>query len=846
MKKSFTLLFVSFIFTFLFYSIPARAETNWNQYFHWPCEVGVEPWAPISDTSWYGPYEYNLCMDSLQNIDIGCPNSTGCCFKIIYYDYTHHHKLVNGQIVADHYAVYIAAILMTNGSGCENCDKIKIADLFYQKLIECKFYPGCYLYDPDFLNLDSVEYKPGSYDVWMITKGHCRNIQNYDSICSDNCCWSKYYVHINRSGYYDGFEKYQESKPLSDTCYSNPQTCTWYCNEFPFEEWLESCCDSIQVSHTIIPDSCCVNISVYNPYCWAPAPKAVFQKFNTLNGQYETEQSINCPYGSTVNYTMCPANGNHFVKYRVKIVSEKNPDIPDCGTTFEEGKTMYTDSVDLSTCCRCDSASAGWLTVLVANDTTCGTGCKVHFELNIDSSVTCFKYYVVEDEHGTKGMPPKNIETEPISNSSFCLDKGEYGTVKVYLLQHLGENLDSACIITKGVACDTANECCPENHNDWLTTSVVYDTTFSDTCCRVIMNLQIPDSITCFHYYYVQDINNNYLTGYNNLETQPIDSVRYCLGTGESGFLKVTLVNNYENMDTTCIINKDVNCPFYYMPLCSLTCDEPWHSVDSTDIIQIDIGCTMKVYYTYRTACPDAPLGNWQELFILYIDYNGCGNYSSQQLFQKAFEYLVQRDPMGFSPMPGDTGCSETWKIGVVSCWRIMMINEGSPLCSDSACCEQILKVCRDSNNVVTYETVKPWLTWDSLTCEPLPDSGYIDPNKCYSICAWLANLYGLVGPQQGIIEPSLNVIDSLTESTQFIVQNKNGILNISLKSKCGEKLRIDVTDVYGINWVSYEQLSITGEMNFKIDLHKLDRGFYVFKVYCNNNYIGNSKIIVE
>jgi len=34
------------------------------------------------------------------------------------------------------------------------------------------------------------------------------------------------------------------------------------------------------------------------------------------------------------------------------------------------------------------------------------------------------------------------------------------------------KNLDSACVFTWGVACDTI-ECCPPNKNDWLTVNVL-------------------------------------------------------------------------------------------------------------------------------------------------------------------------------------------------------------------------------------------------------------------------------------------------------------------------------------------------------------------------------------
>ncbi|OGU12559.1 MAG: hypothetical protein A2X61_06675 [Ignavibacteria bacterium GWB2_35_12] len=846
--KNLLLLIVILLFTICPNSL--FSQTNWENYFAIPCDVPICIWMNQSDTVWDGPKEYNLCMDSLLNSDIGCPNSSHCCFKIIYYENTHHHSLVEGQTTADHFSVFISAILITNGSDCESCDKIKIVDLFYQKLVDCKFDSSCVLYDHDFLNLDSLTSgQYGWYDLWLFTKGACRNIQNYDSVCSDNCCRSIYQAHTNRDHQYDDFRKFQESVPLRDTCYTSAPLCTWYCDEFPFQEWLENCCDSIEVTAQKVDSICCVNISVYNPYCYAPSPRIVFQQYNTETGIYVKEDSLMCPYSDTVKYTMCPSNGNKFVMYKVLIDDSLHPGTPNCDPSYYvEGKTMYTNTIDLSSCCECDSALLdGWLTVDVVNDDTCTNGgCLVSVHLDIDSNITCYKYYVLKDNRGDT-TPPLEVETEYL----YCLDKGEFGTIKVYLLQDSLENLDSACVITKGVACDTI-ECCPPNHDEWLTVNVIKDPSCPDSGCSVFMEWTNRDSIPCYHNYSVESKKNGYLNGWINssIDSNEISLLSYCIGTGIIDTIIVTLYKGYEDVDSTCTIMKIVSCDSLVIDSlpqpcagdCLVEWTEDFQNIRFMHLCDSNSACWLGIHYIYRTC-----LDSLQEFQIINIFRGGnCSCLNDGEAIQKAIEGLITYNPMGFFPTRLDTGCSYQWQVTIHSCWR-----QAGDVCwlmsCPSTCCYQKYKVCRYPLDSITIEPIGETEYYGEVSCQPYPEPPNIpEPNTCYDMCNYIYFSYYSIVPMMPMIHEPINSVEDSTELINFTKNYFDGNLNLSVKSDCGNKIRVDISDVYGIKWLTVEQLSKSEKNNFKIDTHFLDKGLYVYKIYCNGKFIGNGKFIVE
>ncbi|TAL69563.1 MAG: hypothetical protein EPN82_06950 [Bacteroidetes bacterium] len=230
-----------------------------------------------------------------------------------------------------------------------------------------------------------------------------------------------------------------------------------------------TCCYHITVTTEIV-DSCCVKIDVYNPYCnTSPETRPLihFTQYNSKTRTYEVQESVHCPKESTVTYTLCPINNETEVNYRILI------DDPECAGPYVEGYTMRTGTVDLSFCCDCPENRNDWLSVLVEKDHSCpNAGCKVTLDLDIPDSITCFRYYIVDDIYGVD-TPVLSIENDPISEYSFCLNAGQSGYMNVVLLQHPDQYIMDGCILEKFVECDTttsgdtvAMPCTPDCEDD--------------------------------------------------------------------------------------------------------------------------------------------------------------------------------------------------------------------------------------------------------------------------------------------------------------------------------------------------------------------------------------------
>ncbi|TAL67535.1 MAG: hypothetical protein EPN82_13860 [Bacteroidetes bacterium] len=578
------------ILLIVFFYNSLLSQSHWEEIVQPPCWAGY----PSFPLDWQGPFEFKFCIaDTLDAFPDCSTQAANCCYTVVYYDADWEGFPGN----AGSYFIYIAGIFW-EGNNCDACNKEKVVEVFYRKKIQLMLNEG-WFYHPN----DTSWY--GGFPEHLLTPGECK--KNNGEVCFDICCnsfariWADRDTRLITSFSISSPSLYSPDIQCPSIDSLGDTICQTYCYEFPFQEWIESCCDSIEVTPHIVDSTCCVNISVFNPYCYAPTPRVVFKQFNSETGNYEPKDSLICPIGDTVSYILCPQNGNKFVKYKVFIDDSAHPGTPNCEPSYYvEGKTMYTDSVDLSSCCKCDSALLDeWLIVNVVKDSTCpdSNGCRVTFDLsNMPDSITCYNYFVVEDNHGVRDVPPKDLETLPTYN--FCLNKEEFGSIKFYLLQNEGENLDSACYIAAGVACDTT-ECCPSNHDDWLTVRVVHN----DSCNGCLVNLDWADrdSIPCYNYYMVEDINHVYHnTWWNgNIDSFPISAHSFCIGTGVSDTMWVHLYKHYEDYDSTCTIMNIVSCDsIAYQCPCDST--PPTYSVD---IIPIDdsSNCCYD-FYISRTA----------------------------------------------------------------------------------------------------------------------------------------------------------------------------------------------------------------------------------------------------
>ncbi len=58
--------------------------------------------------------------------------------------------------------------------------------------------------------------------------------------------------------------------------------------------------------------------------------------------------------------------------------------------------------------------------------------------------------------------------------------------------------------------------------------------------------------------------------------------------------------------------------------------------------------------------------------------------------------------------------------------------------------------------------------------------------------------------------------------------------------------MRIDITNVYGTILKIYELTTKKGYVLCDIDTHDFEKGFYLYRIYCNNKRIGYGKFVIE
>ncbi|TAL67536.1 MAG: hypothetical protein EPN82_13865 [Bacteroidetes bacterium] len=431
---------------------------------------------------------------------------------------------------------------------------------------------------------------------------------------------------------------------------------------------------------------------------------------------------------------------------------------------------------------------------------------------------------------------------------TICIDKSDYQNIDdLPVFVYFRNNAhDTVCTKTTSIHIASCCTCDTLDNQFWLTVNTLKDPACPDSGCKVTMFLDLPDTITCFKYFVFENTSGQkdppaLITG----DTMTIEGP--CIGSGESGQIVLYLLKQpNESPETACHIIKNVFCDSLpFAPPCPPPdCpDDKFIGPIWSYPIHLGNGCDIIVQYAYRIACPERK----QDLFILAIKQGiHCLTITKEEMYQAALEYLLKYDPMGFEPLPDhfDT-CAYTWRLGIIDCWRNVAYYP-PPACPDSNCCWQEMYVCRDASGGFSYGPQQPLRMYlPANGCDTLP-GGHIPPpdDKCYFVCDWITKS-GNVAPMNEVYFP-LEVIDSSSENSKFTVKYYDGYLNVYLKSECGAQIRVDISDVYGIKWLSSEQQSRAEKMIFKIDIRNFGKGFYVYKIYCNENYIGNGKFIIE
>ncbi len=232
MKKSnFTSLFILFIFTFLFWIIPAHVYADLRQqYPPSPCHYRYDCGEPDLSADWLNPStepkQKMLCVDF-----INCPN---CCYQITYYEFV---DVDPGEHLTDEYFLNIVDIQWFGSDSCCIKDKHTIKMLFLDSLLNEK------IQDSTFLNLNISHDKKIKY--FVLTPSICIH---GNIVCNDtSCCLQAYDFNLDpdSANYHKSILLF--SRLYCDEC-DTASGCYPSCDQFPYREnWID-CCDSIQVT----------------------------------------------------------------------------------------------------------------------------------------------------------------------------------------------------------------------------------------------------------------------------------------------------------------------------------------------------------------------------------------------------------------------------------------------------------------------------------------------------------------------------------------------------------------------------------------------------------------------
>jgi len=484
---------------------------------------------------------------------------------------------------------------------------------------------------------------------------------------------------------------------------------------------------------------CCVQIDVSNPLC--DDPRVGFFKLNQSTGLYQWISDITCHSGQTISQIICPAVGETTIITRIYFY-DKGTNYSACSggsSNWVENYNQFTDTTDISDCCPCPSSRDSWLNFIVQKDRNCiNDGCKVTFlDFNFPEEITCYNHYIIEYPNQTMSSM-KDITSEPITGTSFCVGNNSNSTVKVYLFKSSSINFDSTCMIEKPIICD----------------STVYN---------------------------------------------PEDS------TAQS-----------------CLID----CPL-----------NPWIGPRWATLTLQPSYCIVRVQYQFRFGCSPNYYQDFQILRI--VTYENCSGMTDLEIFQKTTIALIEADPMGFVPLPGDTGCNDQWRLSVKSCWKTDLFFDMSGshyslhMCDSATCCVQKFRVCRPPLSITKLGTEVVYGTPNCISIEPQIID---DPNSpfrfiCHTTCEWLDIEFGNPPP------PIMNI------NNFEVFQDLSDVIK-NLQTTNNDKLKIEIFNVMGYQVFCKEFPGSDKLNNNNLSTLINCKGIYLYNIHKNGIIIKTGKII--
>ncbi|MBS4000678.1 MAG: T9SS type A sorting domain-containing protein [Desulfobulbaceae bacterium] len=485
-----------------------------------------------------------------------------------------------------------------------------------------------------------------------------------------------------------------------------------------------------------------------------------------------------------------------------------------------------------------DPTSMSWVTKHVENPMTS----YLNFKL-------CPEYYRTTMEFRVTFF---NLKT----NSTYCSTYWEEGT-NVFTFE---VNLEQCC------------SCPEEETNSWFTFTAQPDPECPDSC-KVVLNLDIPDSVSCYKYYvYAIPQLNIWEETPRLIENELISQFTACLGPGESIYAMAALmIDPYDYTSANyCLLEAVAICDTTGLPVelpklnppCEVSCPDSLWTLQEPLFLPMTscTDCLIKIHYVTRNNC-----NGKQELQILRMEKLGpCWGCSDEAIYEESLKFTIATNAMDFEPTEAPN-CDTTWRIGMGSCWtswdyyqlrRVRRWSNINPwgewvivtdtitvmeVCDSTACCFHEITVCRLLTGGIDISIDSTSTSFQ--TCALAVSRNLWDlPVFCLPVCHWLDDIGGFYGFIIGKRNIDNNELRYGAYEVNTVVNNGNLIIQIN--SDARKQAKIIIYDLLGNQIYAEEIHTHIGTTKNTIELTNFKTGFYVYAITIDDKLIKSDKFI--